>query len=162
MGVGWTIEACFWKVAWTALQPTCTEAARFVTALHCKHRCLRKCHRCCTIARVRWRFTSYSFSLIKVQSDQVQLRRRQQRTPCNRTSLFEMALLLGGFAIVDLHRPWTSLDLAYKAFLVQKIGSLVRAVDWTAHKDSVPPWTAECHCRYSVAKTIARVVVLVR
>ena len=40
-----------------------------------------------------------------------------------------MALLLEGFAIVDLYRPQTTLDLAYKAFLVQKIGSLVRAVD---------------------------------
>ena len=40
-----------------------------------------------------------------------------------------MALLLGGFAIIDLYQAQTTLDLAYKAFLVQEIGSLVRAVD---------------------------------
>ena len=73
-----------------------------------------------------------------------------------------MALLLGRLAIIDLHQPRTTLDFAYKAFLVQKIGLLVRVVDWTAHENSVPPWTAECCSRYSVTKTIARIVVLVQ
>ena len=40
-----------------------------------------------------------------------------------------MALLPGRIAIVDLHQPRTTLDLAYKAFLIQKIGSLVRTAD---------------------------------